>query len=116
MFSHLTHLSQLRGKSTREAYIGVCRANQANGGQLFQAGWPSSALWMPSCSAALDLYVYMYIPSNIHRLKTTTRACVSMCFHLTGEDEGYFSYESAVVGEDVAVALRIVTLEERCEV
>ena len=30
---------------------GVGRGNQANGGQLFQASWPSSALCMPSCSA-----------------------------------------------------------------
>ena len=30
---------------------GVHRANQANGGQLFQAGWPSSVPCMPSCFA-----------------------------------------------------------------
>ena len=29
---------------------GVRRANQANGGQLFRAGWPSSASCMLSCS------------------------------------------------------------------
>ena len=29
----------------------VCRTNQANGGQLFRAGWPSSASRMPSFSA-----------------------------------------------------------------
>ena len=29
---------------------GVCRANQANSGQLFQAGWPLSAPCMPSFS------------------------------------------------------------------
>ena len=29
----------------------MCIANQANGRQFFWAGWPSSALCMPSCSA-----------------------------------------------------------------
>ena len=31
------HISQVHMKK------GLCRANQANGGQLFRAGWPSSA-------------------------------------------------------------------------
>ena len=45
----------LAGRETVVEYVyirkGVRSANQANGRQLFQVGWPSSAPYMRSCSA-----------------------------------------------------------------
>ena len=77
-----------QGWSDNDAIV-VCREfgffsssklNQANGGQLFQAGWPSSVLCMPSCSVT----AYHRHPLYVHVLYTVCARDLRELYGLEG--------------------------------